>query len=247
MIGYTTERVLTVHHWNESLFTFRTTRDPGLRFQSGQFVMMGLVADGKPLLRAYSLASAPYDDHLEFFSIKVANGPLTSRLQHLVADDEVLVGRKVHGTLVLHDLLPGRRIYLFGTGTGLAPFVSLIKDLVHGVRMQSDLAYARLIEEELPANEFFGADTRPKLIYYPTVTREPFRNSGRLTQLIDSGKLFTDIGLPPMRPDEDRAMVCGGQSMLKETCARLERLGLVASPRLGEPGHFVFERAFVER
>jgi len=258
MSAYTTQRVLSVHHWNDTLFTFRTSRDRALRFQSGQFVMMGLMVDGKPLLRAYSFASAHYEEELEFFSIKVPNGPLTSRLQHLEVGNEVLVGTKAHGTLVLHDLLPARHLYLFGTGTGLAPFLSLIKDpelyerfekvvLVHGVRLKNDLAYQRMIEDELPRNEYFGDVVRAKLIYYPTVTREPFRNAGRLTDLIESGKLAADVGLAQIHPDIDRAMICGGPSMLKETCAHLEALGLHASPRLGEPGHFVFERAFVER
>ncbi|HSV52379.1 MAG TPA: ferredoxin--NADP reductase [Burkholderiaceae bacterium] len=258
MSAYSTERVVSVHHWNESLFTFRTTRDASLRFQSGQFVMIGLMVDGKPLMRAYSVASAHYEEELEFFSIKVADGPLTSRLQHLNVGDEVLVGRKAHGTLVLHDLLPGRHAYLFGTGTGLAPFLSLVKDpeiyerfdkvvLVHGVRMKNELAYAQMIEEELPSNEFFGEDVRSKLIYYPTVTREPFRNAGRLTDLMNSGKLSADVGLPPINPADDRAMICGSPSMLKDTCALLESRGLAVSPRLGEPGHYVFERAFVER
>jgi len=258
MSAYTTQRVLSVHHWNDTLFTFRTTRDRALRFQSGQFVMMGLMVEGKPLLRAYSFASAHYEEELEFFSIKVPNGPLTSRLQHLDVGDEVLVGTKAHGTLVLHDLLPARHVYLFGTGTGLAPFLSLIKDpelyerfekvvLVHGVRLKNDLAYQRMIEDELPHNEYFGDVVRAKLIYYPTVTREPFRNAGRLTDLIESGKLAADVGLPQIHADNDRAMICGGPSMLKETCAHLEALGLHAAPRLGEPGHFVFERAFVER
>jgi len=258
MSAFTTERVVSVHHWNDTLFTFRTTRDKALRFQSGQFVMMGLMVEGKPLLRAYSFACAHYDEELEFFSIKVPNGPLTSRLQHLEVGDEVLVGTRAHGTLVLHDLLPARHVYLFATGTGLAPFLSLIKDpelyerfekviLVHGVRLTSDLAYQHMIEEELPQNEFFGEDVRAKLVYYPTVTREPFRNAGRLTDLIQSGKLAADVGLPQINNVADRAMICGGPSMLKETCGHLEALGLTPAPRLGEPGHFVFERAFVER
>jgi ferredoxin/flavodoxin---NADP+ reductase len=258
MSAYSLERVLSVHHWNENLFTFRTTRNTALRFENGQFVMIGLEVDGKPLMRAYSVASANYEEELEFFSIKVANGPLTSRLQHLRVGDEILVGRKAHGTLLLGDLLPGRHLYLFGTGTGLAPFLSLIKDpdvyerfdkvvLVHGVRMKNELAYARMIEEELPSNEFFGEDVRAKLIYYPTVTREPFRNSGRLTDLMRSGRLQADIGLPALHPDADRAMICGSPSMLKDTCALLDESGLIVSPRLGEPGHYVYERAFVER
>ncbi|MCA0239637.1 MAG: ferredoxin--NADP reductase [Proteobacteria bacterium] len=259
MSAFSEERVTSVHHWNDSLFTFRTTRDAALRFESGQFVMIGLRVDAKPLLRAYSVASAHYEEQLEFFSIKVHNGPLTSRLQHLEVGSPVLVGRKAHGTLLLHDLLPGgRHLYLFGTGTGLAPFLSVIKDpetyqrfdkvvLVHGVRMTNELAYAQMIEEVLPANEFFGEDVRAKLVYYPTVTREPFRNAGRLTDLMRSGKLFADLGLQPLNAASDRAMICGSPSMLKDTCALLDDHGLAASPRLGEPGHYVFERAFVER
>jgi len=258
MSAYSVEKVTHVHHWNESLFTFQCTRDAALRFDSGQFVMIGLMVDGKPLMRAYSVASAHYDERLEFFSIKVPNGPLTSRLQHLRVGDAVLVGRKAHGTLLIHDLLPGKHLYLFGTGTGLAPFLSIIKDpaayerfdkvvLVHGVRTKSELAYAQMIEEELPGNEFFGEDVRTKLVYYPTVTREPFKNQGRLTDLMHSNKLFNDIGLPPLDPTADRAMICGSPSMLKDTCSLLDEYGLKVSPRLGEPGDYVFERAFVER
>ena len=172
------------------------------------------------MLRAYSIASANYEEHLEFFSIKVRNGPLTSRLQHLKEGDTILVGRKPVGTLVIDDLLPGQRLYLFGSGTGLAPFLSIIKDpdtyqgfekvvLVHGVRHISELAYADFIKEELPKNEFLGELIREKLIYYPTVTREPFHNRGRLTHLIESGKIFEDLGLPPLDPAQDRAMICG--------------------------------------
>lgn len=252
------EHVLSVHHWNESLFSFTTTRDASLRFENGQFVMIGLEVDGKPLMRAYSIASANYDEYLEFFSIKVPNGPLTSRLQHLKVGDELLVSRKPVGTLILSDLLPGRNLYLLGTGTGLAPFMSLIKDpevyerfekvvLVHGVRQVNELAYADFIERELPHNEFFGEQVRSQLIYYPTVTREAFRNQGRLTTLLDSGKLNADIGLPPLNPEHDRVMVCGSPSMLKDTCALLDGRGFIESPRLGEPGHYVIERAFVEK
>jgi ferredoxin--NADP+ reductase len=253
-----TERVLSVHHWNESLFSFTTTRDQGLRFENGHFVMIGLEVEGRPLMRAYSIASANYDDHLEFFSIKVPNGPLTSRLQHLQVGDEVLVSRKPTGTLVIHDLLPGKRLYLLGTGTGLAPFMSIIKDpetyerfekvvLAHGVRQVSELAYKDVINDELPLNEFFGEDVRAKLVYYPTVTREPYRNRGRLTELIDSGKLFEDIGLPPLDPAHDRVMICGSATMLKDTCALLNARGFKISPHIGTPGDYVIERAFVEK
>ena len=190
MAAYEVEKVLTVHHWNESLFTFTCTRGPSLRFESGHFVMVGLMVDGKALMRAYSIASAHWEEHLEFFSIKVQDGPLTSRLQHLKVGDEVLVGRKPTGTLVLTDLLPGRFVYLFATGTGLAPFMSIIRDpdtyerfekivLVHGVRKVDELAYADLIAQELPQHDHLGEQVREKLVYYPTVTREPFRNQGR--------------------------------------------------------------------
>ncbi|MGZ8251338.1 MAG: ferredoxin--NADP reductase, partial [Methylophilaceae bacterium] len=216
MSTFATERVLSVHHWNDSLFSFKTTRDPGLRFENGQFVMIGLQVEGRPLVRAYSIASPNYEEHLEFFSIKVPNGPLTSRLQHLKVGDELLVSRKPTGTLVIHDLKPAKNLYFLSTGTGLAPFLSLIQDievydrfekivLIHGVRYVSELAYTDFIEKELPDNEFFGEEIRNKLIYYPTVTREPFRNQGRLTDLINSGKLFDDIGLPPLNPSDDRA------------------------------------------
>ncbi|WP_020166711.1 MULTISPECIES: ferredoxin--NADP reductase [Methylotenera] len=258
MSKYSTERVLSVHHWNDTLFSFKTTRDPGLRFENGQFVMIGLEVDGRPLARAYSVASPNYEEHLEFFSIKVPNGPLTSRLQHLKVGDDILIGRKPTGTLVIHDLKPAKNLYFLSTGTGLAPFISLIQDIdvyekyekvivIHGVRYVSELAYADFIEKELPNNEFFGDLVREKLIYYPTVTREPFRNQGRLTDLINSGKLFEDIGLPPLDPANDRAMICGSPQMLADTSALLDARNFVESPRIGVPGDYVIERAFVEK
>jgi ferredoxin/flavodoxin---NADP+ reductase len=258
MSNLISERVVSVHHWNDSLFSFKTTRNQGLRFENGQFVMIGLEVEGRPLMRAYSIASPNYEDHLEFFSIKVPDGPLTSRLQHLKPGDQLMVSRKPTGTLILGDLLPGKHLYLFGTGTGLAPFMSVIQDpetyerfdkviLVHGVRWVSELAYSQFISEELPQHEYFGELVREKLIYYPTVTREPFRNQGRMTDLMRSGKLFADIGLPPINPQDDRAMICGSPSMLDETCAVLDGFGLKISPRLGEPGDYLIERAFVEK
>jgi ferredoxin--NADP+ reductase len=258
MAAFNTERVLHVHHWNDTLFSFKTTRDPALRFHNGHFVMIGLEVNGKPLMRAYSIASSNYEEHLEFLSIKVAEGPLTSRLQHLKEGDPILVSRKPVGTLIADDLLPGKNLYLFGTGTGLAPFMSIIKDpdiyekfekvvLVHGVRQVNELAYADYIENDLPNNEYFGDMVRGKLIYYPTVTREPFRNQGRLTDLIVSGKLTDDVGLPPLNPETDRAMLCGSPSMLADTAALLDARGFVVSPGVGQPGHYVIERAFVEK
>ena len=258
MSNLATERVLSVHHWNDTLFSFRTTRGQGLRFLNGQFVMLGLEVDGRPLTRAYSIASANHEEHLEFFSIKVANGPLTSRLQHLNPGDPVLVSKKPTGTLVLRDLKPGKRLFMFATGTGLAPFMSLIHDpetyesfekivLIHGVRWTNELAYHDYITEELHKHEFFGDWARDKLIYYPTVTREPFRNEGRLTELIESGKLFTDIGQPPLDPAVDRAMICGSPAMLTDTAALLDARGFAISPHIGVAGDYVIERAFVEK
>ena len=258
MSKYAIEKVLSVHHWNDTLFSFKTTRDPGLRFENGHFVMIGLEVDGRPLTRAYSIASPNYEEHLEFFSIKVPNGPLTSRLQHLKVGDDLLVGRKPTGTLITHDLKPGKNLYFLSTGTGLAPFMSLIQDievydkfekiiLIHGVRYVSELAYTDFIEKELPNNEFFGEEVRNKLIYYPTVTREPFRNQGRLTDLINSGKLFEDIGLPPLNPEHDRAMICGSPQMLADSAKLLDDRGFKVSRRIGEPGDYVIERAFVEK
>lgn len=253
-----TERVVSVHHWNDSLFTFRTTRDQSLRFTNGQFVMIGVEVNGKPLLRAYSIASANYEQHLEFFSIKVQDGPLTSRLQHLKVGDPLLVSKKPTGTLVLRDLKPGRRLFMFATGTGLAPFMSLIHDpetyerfekviLIHGVRWTNELAYHDYIEEDLKEHEYLGELIRDKLVYYPTVTREPFRNEGRQTELIQSGKLFDDLGEPLLNPATDRGMICGSPAMLKEISSMLNGFGFQISPHIGVAGDYVIERAFVEQ
>lgn len=251
-------KILDVKHWNDSLFSFKTSRDPSLRFRNGHFVMIGLEVDDRPLMRAYSIASPNHADHLEFFSIKVENGPLTSRLQHIKVGDTLLIGQKSVGTLVLDDLKPGKRLFLFSTGTGLAPFISIIQDpetyerfekvvLIHGVRTVSELAYADFIRHELPADEFLGDMVSNQLIYYPTVTREAFKHTGRLTQAIGSGKLFEDIGEPPLSSLTDRAMICGSPAMLKETAEMLDAAGFVVSPCAGEQGDYVFERAFVER
>lgn len=258
MAAFGIEDVIKVHHWNETLFTIKTTRDPALRFENGHFVMIGLEVGGKPLMRAYSIVSANYDEYLEFLSIKVPDGPLTSRLQHIQEGDKLLVSRKPVGTLVLGDLLPGKHLYLFATGTGLAPFMSIVKDpetyerfekvvLVHGVRHVSELAYKDYITYELPENEFFGDEIKEKLIYYPTVTREEFLNQGRITELITTGKLFEDIGLAPLDPAQDRAMLCGSPAMLEDVCKLLEARGLHGSKHQGHAGHYVIERAFVEK
>lgn len=258
MSAFNTQTVLSVTHWNDSLFSFTTSRDESFRFENGQFVMIGLEQNGKPLLRAYSIASPNYEEHLEFFSIKVPNGPLTSILQNIKPGDSILVGRKPTGTLLLSDLKPGRHLFLLSTGTGLAPFISLIQDpdayenfekiiLVHGVRKINDLAYRDFITQDLPNHEFLGEEVRNKLIYYPTVTREDFYNQGRLTDLLENGKLLTDIGLPPLNPDTDKAMLCGSPQMLDDTCRILDAAGLVVSPRIGIAGDYVIERAFVEK
>jgi ferredoxin--NADP+ reductase len=253
-----TERVLKVHHWTDTQFTFTTTRDSGLRFENGQFVMVGLHVDSKPLLRAYSIASANHEEHLEFLSIKVPDGPLTSRLQHIREGDSVLVSRKPTGTLVLHDLKPGKRLYLLSTGTGAAPFMSVIKDpevyerfehvvLVHGVRWARETAVVQALVESVKNHEYLGELARTKLHYYPTVTREPYRNRGRLTDLIESGRLAADLALPALDAAEDRVMVCGSPAMLTDTQALLDRTGFRISPHIGEPGDYVIERAFVEK
>jgi ferredoxin--NADP+ reductase len=251
------ERVLSVHHWTDQLFSFTATRDPSFRFQNGQFTMIGLEVENRPLLRAYSLVSANYEETLEFFSIKVANGPLTSRLQHLKEGDTILVGRKATGTLLVDNLLPGKTLYLLATGTGLAPFMSIVKDpevydrferivLVHGCRTVAELAYREMLTDALPKNEFFGEEVARKLVYYPTVTRESFRNEGRITELMRSGKLYDDIGLPPLDIATDRLMLCGSPEMLVDVRVIMEEAGMIEGNHT-EPGHFVIEKAFVER
>jgi ferredoxin--NADP+ reductase len=257
MSAFLEERVLSVHHWTDTLFSFTTTRDPALRFSNGHFTMIGLRVNGKPLLRAYSIVSANYEDHLEFLSIKVPNGPLTSRLQHIVVGDTVIVGKKPTGTLVIDYLTPGKRLYLLSTGTGLAPFMSIVRDpetyerfkqviLVHGVRHKDELAYHELLTEHLPAHEFLGETVSGALLYYPTVTRESYHTMGRVTDLIESGKLFADLKLPPLDPVHDRVMICGSPGMLRDLKAMLESRGF-AEGNTSTPGAFVIERAFVEQ
>ncbi|SDK77060.1 ferredoxin--NADP reductase [Microbulbifer yueqingensis] len=258
MSNLNVEKVLEVHHWNDTLFSFKTSRDPAFRFENGYFTMIGLQQDsGRPLLRAYSIASANYEDELEFFSIKVPNGPLTSQLQKIQPGDEIFVSRKPTGTLVADNLLPGKRLWLLSTGTGLAPFLSIIRDpdvyarfdqviLTHGVRYVSELAYQDFIEKELPEHEYFGEMIRNQLLYYPTVTREPYRNNGRLTDLMLSGKIFSDLDLPQPSVEEDRFMLCGSPAMLKDLTRILEDRGF-RETRAGVPHEYVIERAFVEK
>ena len=250
------ETVLEATHWTDNLFTIKTTRDPGFRFDSGQFAMIGLHVDDRPLLRAYSMANAHYDDHLEFLSIKVPNGALTSRLKNIKQGDKILVNVKTTGTLTLDNLAPGKNLYLLATGTGLAPFLSIIKDpvsyerfekviLVHCCRYASELVYQELILKDLPQNEFFGEEVGQKLIYYPTVTREEYPTQGRITHLIETGRLFSDIGLPPLTSENDRVMICGNPNMMNELTDTLKGRGFKLGTN-NAPGDFVIEKAFAE-
>lgn len=264
-----TEKVLSVHHWNETLFSFKTTRQAGMTFESGQFVMIGLEVDGRPLLRAYSIASPHYADELEFLSIKVPDGALTSKLQEIQVDDDIIVTTRPTGTLVPGYLNEGQHLYLLSTGTGLAPFMSIIRDpfiydhfekiiLVHCVRYASELAYQQEIVSILPENEYYGDLVREKLIYYPSVTRENIPESGhennesilmhheRITTLITSGKLSRDIGLPALNTDSDRFMLCGNNDMLQDTMQLLDELGFSkATSRV--KGDYVIEQAFIDK
>ncbi|MCX7562059.1 ferredoxin--NADP reductase [Xanthomonadaceae bacterium XH05] len=258
MSAFDVEHVLSVHHWTRDYFSFRTTRGAGLRFENGQFVMIGLPVDGKPLMRAYSIASANWEEEMEFFSIKVQNGPLTSQLQHLKVGDEILVGRKPTGTLLISDLHPGRNLYLLATGTGLAPFLAIIKDpatyerferviVTHGVRNVSDLAYRDHITRELGEHEYLGEMVSRQLLYYPAVSREDFVHRGRLTDLLDNGRMTQDLGIDALDPAHDRAMICGSPQMLADFRAILDRRDFKVAPRIGSPGDYVFERAFVDK
>jgi ferredoxin--NADP+ reductase len=247
----------TVPHGAHRQFCIKTTRGTSLRFLNGHFTMIGLRVNGKPLLRAYSVVSANYEEHLEFLSIKVPDGPLTSRLQHIQPGDSVIVGNKPTGTLVIDYLLPGKRLYMMSSGTGLAPFMSIIRDpatyekfaevvLVHGVRQVAELAYHNYLTHELTQHELLGEMVSEQLRYYPTVTREPYVNTGRITDLIVSGKLFTDLGVPTLNPEEDRVMICGSPGLLKDLKMMLDMRGFNEG-NTSKPGHFVVERAFVEQ
>lgn len=257
MSAFNEERVLSVHHWTDRLFSFTTTRDTSLRFSNGHFTMIGLRVDGKPLLRAYSIVSANYEEHLEFLSIKVQDGPLTSRLQHIQPGDTVIVGRKPTGTLLIDYLTPGKRLYLLSTGTGMAPFMSIIRDpetyekfeqviLVHGVREVKELAYHDYITQELPQHEFLGEMVSRQLLYYPTVTREPYKHQGRVTTVIENGQLANDLGLPALNAAEDRVMICGSPEMLRDLKHMMEERGFNEG-NTTKPGDFVIERAFAEQ
>jgi len=253
----TRERVLETHHYTDNLFKLRTTRSPTLRFENGQFVMLGLEVEGRPLLRAYSVASANYDEHLDFFSIKVPDGPLTSRLQHIRPGDELLIGTKPTGTLLLGNLLPGKRLYLLSTGTGFAPFASILRDpeaferfetviSVQGCREVAELAFADETVRAVLEHEFLSEIASGKLLFYPTATREAYVHQGRITDLIQSGRMMQDLGLPGLDPAHDRVMICGSPAMLADLKAMLIERGFREGSS-GEPAEFVIERAFVER
>ena len=257
MSAFLEETVTSVHHWTDRLFSFKTTRDQALRFSNGHFTMIGLRVDGKPLLRAYSIVSANYEDHLEFLSIKVQDGPLTSRLQHIKVGDKIIVGKKPTGTLLIDYLLPAKNLYLVGTGTGLAPFMCLIRDpatyekfekviLFHGVREVKELAYTEYITMDLPNHEYLGDVVKEQLLYYPSVTREPFKNRGRATDLMASGKLEADLGLPKLDPANDRIMICGSPALNKDMRVLLDSRGFKEGSTT-TPGDYVVERAFVEQ
>ena len=228
MSAFHEETVTSVHHWTDRLFSFTTTRDQAVRFSNGHFTMIGLRGDnGKPLLRAYSIVSANHEEHLEFLSIKVPDGPLTSKLQHIRPGDKIVVGRKPTGTLLIDYLLPGKHLYLLGSGTGLAPFLSIVRDpetyarfekviIVHGVRQVDELAYQGYLTHELPQHEFLGELVRRQMLYYPTVTREAFEHQGRITTLLETGRLQSDLSLPALNPKDDRVMICGSPGLLKD-------------------------------
>ncbi|MEZ5661478.1 MAG: ferredoxin--NADP reductase [Burkholderiaceae bacterium] len=254
--GVFAETVLEVEHYTDRLFRFRITRPHEFRFRSGEFVMIGLPNAEKPIYRAYSLASPSWDEQIEFFSIKVPDGPLTEHLQKIQPGDTILMRRKPTGTLVLDALLPGQHLYLFSTGTGIAPFASLIRDpetyekferviLTQTCRQVAELQYGEHLIAQIRQDEMLAEIVGDKLTYYTTVTREPYPRPERITQLMRSGKLYQDIGLQPLSPERDRVMICGSMAMLKETRELCEAAGLVEGAN-NAPGTFVVERAFVD-
>ncbi|MDZ7904413.1 MAG: ferredoxin--NADP reductase [Cypionkella sp.] len=248
--------VTAVTHWTDRLFSFRVTRPKSLRFRSGEFVMIGLMGEnGKPLLRAYSIASPAWDEELEFYSIKVPDGPLTSRLQHIAVGDEIILRPKPVGTLVHDALLPGKRLWLLATGTGFAPFASLLREpetyekydqiiMMHTCREVAELDYGRQLVQGLADDPLIGEMVGDKVLYYPTTTREPSPRMGRITDNMTSGKVFADLGLPQITPADDRAMVCGSLAFNVDVKAVLEGFGLREGAN-SEPKEFVVEKAFV--
>lgn len=257
MALYTAEKLLDLHHWSDKLFSFRTTRAPGLRFDNGQFVMLGLQAGDKKIVRAYSIASANYEEHLEFYSIKVPHGALTSRLQHVTPGSQILISSKPTGTLVLRDLRPGKRLFLLATGTGIAPFMSIVKDpaayeafeqivIARGVRLRADLGYADSVLAALRKDAYLGDLVSAQLLDYRCVSQEPFEHVGRVTSALESGRLCADLGLAPLDTRTDRLMICGNIDMLTDTRRFLDGKGFEISPQIGVSGDYVIERAFTE-
>ncbi|ESQ76180.1 ferredoxin--NADP reductase [Asticcacaulis sp. AC402] len=257
MAKFNRETVLDVQRWTDNLFSFRTTRDTGFRFESGMFVMIGLEVEGRPLLRAYSLASPAYAEHLEFLSIVVENGPLTSRLQHIKPGDEILVGHKPTGTLLLDNLDSGRNLYLLATGTGLAAFMGIVQEpdayerfekvvLIHGVRNIAELAYRDFFTSQIQNDEYIGELAKAQLVYVPTVTREPFERQGRIPDHLVSDAFYDSLGLPKLDPARDRVMVCGSTAMLKDLAALLEGMGFEEGSN-AKRGQFVVEKAFADQ
>ena len=251
------QTVTSVTHFTDRLFAFRCTRPRSLRFRSGEFVMIGLMGDnGKPLLRAYSIASPSWDEELEFYSIKVPDGPLTSKLQHIKPGDALILRPKPVGTLVLDALLPGKRLWMLATGTGIAPFASLLRDpetwekyeqviVMHTCRDVDELTYGRNLIEALPEDPLIGELVGNKLLYYPTTTREESAHTGRITDNLTSGKVFADLGIPPLDPGIDRAMVCGSLAFNLDVKAILEEAGLREGAN-SDPAEYVVEKAFVD-
>lgn len=250
------QTVTAVRHYTDRLFSFRVTRPQSLRFRSGEFVMIGLMGDnGKPILRAYSIASPSWDDELEFYSIKVPGGPLTSKLQKIQVGDQIILKTKPVGTLVVDALLPGKRLYMLATGTGIAPFASLVRDpevyekfeqviLAHTCREVAELTYGSELVENLINDPLIGEMVDGKLLYYPTTTREQSANMGRCTDKIANGQLFTDLDLPPWNPQEDRVMICGSMGLNLDIKALCESAGMEEGAN-SKPGHYVLEKAFV--
>ena len=250
------EKVIDVHHWTDKTFSFKTTRDMSFRFKNGEFAMIGLEIEGRPLLRAYSVVSPNHENHLEFLSIKVPNGPLTSRLQYIKNDDEILINSKPTGTLVCDYLLPGRNLFLLSTGTGLAPFMSIVRDpetyekfdkiiLTHTVRNPKELAYEDMLRK-LNSDEIYSEVTKGKFVYFNTVTRDKWPRTGRITKWIRENKLWNEVGVDRFDPKQDRVMICGSEDMTNELKSMFEKLGSEEGSTKVQGG-FVIEKAFAEK
>jgi len=251
----TAQEVLQVKHWTDNLFSFSLARPQSFRFRSGEFIMLGLEIDGKRVLRAYSMASPAWDDTLEFFSIKVENGKLTSHLKNIQPGDTVLLGKKPTGTLVHDALIPGKRLYLFSTGTGFAPFASIIRDLdtydkfeqvivTHTCREVAELGYSKAVVEETKNHEYLGDLCAGKLFYYESATREEYHRKGRITDLINNGKMFDELNVPKFDPASDRVMICGSTDFNNDMKSLIESYGLTEGSN-ASPAEYVVERAFV--